>query len=53
MTKKDAAEFRQYCRGITETQLRNVYAKERLARRSAYALIALSVMTERGMVPHA
>jgi hypothetical protein len=49
MTKKDKAEFRSYCEGVTDSQLRNVYAKETLARRTAYAQIARSVMRERGM----
>ena len=48
-SKQDKAEFRGYCRGITDTQLRNVLAKELLARRNAYADIARSVMAERGM----
>ena len=49
MTKQDKREFRGYCQGITDSQLRNVYAKESLARRTAYANIAKQVMTERGL----
>jgi hypothetical protein len=49
MTKQDKREFRGYCEGCTDSQLRNVYAKESLARRTAYANIAKQVMTERGL----
>lgn len=49
MSKQDKAEFRDYCRGVTDTQLRNVYAKETLARRRGYARIAREVMDERGL----
>ena len=49
MTKQDRAEFRPYCYGITDRQLRNVYDRERLARRTAYANIAKQVMIERGL----
>lgn len=49
MTKKDKAEFRLYCEQCTDTQLRNVYAKESLARRTTYARIALDVMNQRGL----
>jgi hypothetical protein len=48
MTKQDKVEFRQYCRLCTEAQLRNVYNKESLARRTAYAQIAKEVLNERG-----
>lgn len=47
--REDKADFRQYCRQCTDTQLRNVYAKERLARRVGYANIAKQVMQERGI----
>lgn len=49
-SKTDKAEFLQYCRQCTDTQLRNVYAKERLARRVGYANIAKQVMQERGLI---
>ena len=49
MTKQDKAEFRGYCEQCTDTQLRNVYAKESLARRTTYAQIALDVMNQRGI----
>lgn len=49
MTKHERADFKMYCEQCTDSQLRNVYAKERLARRSAYADIAKQVMTERGL----
>lgn len=49
MTKKDKAEFRLYCEQCTDNQLRNVYAKESLARRTTYARIALDVMNQRGI----
>jgi hypothetical protein len=49
MTNQDKAEFRLYCQGVTERQLRNVYDKERQARRTAYANIAKQVMIERGL----
>ena len=47
--REDKADFRQYCMQCTDTQLRNVYAKERLARRVGYANIAKQVMQERGL----
>jgi hypothetical protein len=50
MTKRERADFRLYCQQCTDSQLRNVYAKERLARRSAYAQIAQDVMKERGLI---
>lgn len=43
------AEFRQYCLNCTDAQLRNVYAKESLARRRSFAAIARAVMRERGL----
>jgi hypothetical protein len=49
MTKQDKAEFRGYCEQCTDSQLRNVYAKESLARRTTYAQIALNVMNQRGI----
>ncbi len=49
MTKQDKREFRDYCEGVTDNQLRNVLAKETLARRTAYAQIAREVMTARGL----
>jgi hypothetical protein len=49
MTKQDKAEFRGYCKQCTDNQLRNVYAKESLARRTIYAQIALDVMNQRGI----
>lgn len=49
VTKQDKREFRDYCRGITPTQLRNVLVKETLARRTAYVQIAREVMEERGI----
>jgi hypothetical protein len=49
MSKQDKREFRDYCRGVTDTQLRNVHAKEVLARRQGYARIAREVMNERGI----
>lgn len=49
MTKQDKAEFRDYCWGVTPNQLRNVYAKESLARRRTYAQIALDVLNQRGI----
>jgi Iap family predicted aminopeptidase len=48
-TKQDKREFRDYCHGITPTQLRNVLIKETLARRTSYAQIAREVMKERAM----
>ncbi len=47
MTKQDKREFRGYCEQCTDSQLRNVYAKEKLARRTTYANIAREVMIER------
>jgi hypothetical protein len=49
MTSKDRREFLAYCRGCTDSQLRNVQLKETLARRSFYATIAREVMAERGL----
>jgi hypothetical protein len=49
MTKQDKREFRDYCARCTDSQLRNVYAKEKLARRTAYANIAREVMGERNL----
>ena len=49
MTKTDRYQFRLYCQQCTETQLRNVYALETLARRTAYAKIAKEIMRQRGM----
>ena len=49
MTKQDKREFRGYCEQCTDSQLRNVYAKEKLARRTAYANIAREVMIERNL----
>lgn len=49
MTKTESADFRMYCEQCTDTQLRNVYAKERLARRWRYARIAQDVMVQRGL----
>lgn len=49
MTKRDRADFRLYCEQCTDTQLRNVYAKETLARRRGYAAIARAVLCERGL----
>jgi len=50
MTKRDRAEFRAYCEQCTDAQLRNVYAKEILARRQGYAQIARNVMKEKGLI---
>jgi hypothetical protein len=47
-TKRDKAEFRMYCERCTDIQLRNVLARETLARRTAYVQIAREVMTTRG-----
>lgn len=44
------ADFREFCRGATDSQLRNIYAKECLARRRSFAQVAKSVMQERGLV---
>jgi hypothetical protein len=49
MTQQDKREFRGYCEQCTDSQLRNVYAKEKLARRTAYANIAREVMSERNL----
>jgi hypothetical protein len=49
VTKQDKAEFLHYCKLCTDSQLRNVYAKEKLARRTTYAQIALEVMNQRGI----
>jgi hypothetical protein len=49
MTKQDKSEFRGYCERCTDSQLRNVLAKETLARRTTYAQIAKQVMQERGI----
>lgn len=49
MTKYERADFKQFCKQCTDNQLRNVYAKEVLARRSSYASIAKEVMIERGL----
>lgn len=49
MTKDDKADFAAFCRGVTDTQLRNVYTKETLARRRAYAAIALIELQKRGL----
>jgi len=42
-------EFRAFCKYATDSQLRNVYAREVLARRSSYAAIAKSEMERRGL----
>lgn len=49
MTKQDRREFAAYCEGCTDTQLRNVYASESLARRRAYAAIAKAELEKRGL----
>jgi hypothetical protein len=49
VTKQDKREFRGYCEQCTDSQLRNVYAKETLARRTGYANIAREVMSERNL----
>lgn len=45
------SDFLLYCRGCTDVQLRNVYAKEILARRQGFAKLARQVMKERGIEP--
>lgn len=49
MSKQEKHTFRLYCQYCTDAQLRNVYAKESLARRTEYARIAREVMLERGV----
>jgi len=49
MTKNDKSQFRAFCEYATDSQLRNIYAKEILARRQGYASIAKSVMNQRGL----
>jgi hypothetical protein len=49
VTKQDKSDFRLYCEQCTDDQLRNVYAKESLARRTTYAQIARNVMNQRGI----
>lgn len=49
MTKQDRIEFREYCRGVTDKQLMNVLAKEKLARRTAYAKIAAEEVVRRAL----
>jgi hypothetical protein len=49
MTKQEQYQFRLYCQNCTDTQLRNVYALETLARRTAYARIAKAIMQQRGL----
>ena len=50
MTKQDRAEFKDYCQGVTDAQLHNVYIKEVTARRSAFAAIARIELGKRGLV---
>lgn len=47
LTKQDREEFRLFCEQATDAQLRNIYIKEKTARRTAYANIARTVMAER------
>ena len=49
MTKQDREESEAYCRQCTDEQLRNVYAKEKAARRTAFTAIARSVLAQRGL----
>lgn len=42
-------EFLAFCKYATDPQLRNIYAREVLARRSSYAAIAKSEMQQRGI----
>lgn len=48
---RDQLDFLNYCKQCTDNQLRNVYAKETLARRRTYARLAKQVMDERGLTP--
>jgi len=48
-TQSDRADFRQYCRNVSERQLPNVYQKELDAGRLAYADDARLVAAERGI----
>lgn len=48
-TAQDKAEFRAYCKGCTDSQLQNVYNKERAARRMVYAEIAQNEIARRGL----
>lgn len=48
MTKADKREFAGFCQQSTDAQLRNIYIKESLARRSAYAAIAMAELKKRG-----
>ena len=50
MTKQDRAEFKAYCQNVTDAQLHNVYTKELMARRSAFAAIARTELERRGLL---
>lgn len=49
MTNQDREEFKGYCQGCTDSQLRNVYNKEKAARRRGYADIARAELERRGL----
>lgn len=49
MTRQDKADFKAYCQGVTDAQLRNGHTKELLARRSAFATIARTELEKRGL----
>jgi hypothetical protein len=49
VSEQTKAQFRTFCRQATEIQLRNILAKETLARRKSYAQIAREIMRERGL----
>lgn len=52
MTKRDADEFRAFCLSATDRQLQGIYEKEKLAGRTGYVQIALTVAHERAVSIH-
>ena len=49
ITQADKEDFRNYCRGVTDAQLREVYRKEKTANRRSYAAVALAEMERRNL----
>lgn len=50
-TRAILADFRQFCRNVTPEQRQNIYAKEKAARRGAFADECAAAMRERGEAP--
>lgn len=49
MNSQDRKEFALFCKQATDTQIINIYRKERDAGRSDYALLAKQEMSKRGL----